>query len=297
MALLLSNSVALPSAHELDPSHLSFASNMEESIRRRRQHEAPYNAMALPRYPTQDASAPRRSYPEPPTDRYRPASLNSSPPAGRGITSTAAYSGYYQEGSAAFATNLPPGGMPYQNEYAHDARQSQNFGAYNPSMMYNVPQTSAQGAVYDANQSFQPRQPAGIGMMGAEVASSYFPGESTGSTGAPPNMQAQDSSGSNASLYQQSPGDQRAIIQSYQTGMPSMGGLAQGTTADQAMDDQDYSGSAEMGEAYEQYQTALREIFTNVQRGSLKTASESLLNVSDWLLTKVIELGRFSLDF
>ena len=61
------------------------------------------------------------------------------------------------------------------------------------------------------------------------------------------------------------------------------------------MEEQDYSASAEMGEAYEQYQTALKEIFTNIRNGVLVSASESLLTVSDWLLSKVAELGAFPL--
>ncbi|KAH7032935.1 uncharacterized protein B0I36DRAFT_361673 [Microdochium trichocladiopsis] len=210
------------------------------------------------------------------------------------MASAAAYSGYYQEPSAAFATNLPQSALPYQSEYAQDGRQTQGFGTYNPSMMYNVPQSNAQGAVYDASQPFQPRQGAGIPMMGAEVATSYFPNEAAGPGAGPSGIQAQQSSAGASNIYQQGSGDQRSLMPGYPSGMASMGGMAQGSAGDQSLEEQDYSGSAEMGEAYEQYQTALKEIFTNVQRENLKAASESLLNVSDWLLTKVIELGLAS---
>lgn len=72
-----------------------------------------------------------------------------------------------------------------------------------------------------------------------------------------------------------------------------MSGMSQTTSApDQSMEDQDYTASAEMGEAYEQYQSALKEIFTNIRNGVLVAASESLLNVSDWLLSKVSDLGK-----
>ncbi|KXJ92669.1 hypothetical protein Micbo1qcDRAFT_232393 [Microdochium bolleyi] len=250
--------------------------------------------MALPRYPNQEAAAPRRSYPEPGSDRYRPASLVSSPSAGRGITGAAAYSGYYQEPSAAFTTTLPQSAMPYQPEFGQDTRQTQNFGTYNPSLMYNVPQAGAQGNVYDASQQFQARQSTGMSMMGAEVASSYFPGEASGPGAGPSGIQGQPATGSASNVYQHSPGDQRALIQGYTSGMASIGGMAQESAPEQPVEEPDYSGSAEMGEAYEQYQTALREIFANVRHGSLKIASESLLNVSDWLLTKVTELGLAS---
>lgn len=208
------------------------------------------------------------------------------------MAGAAAYSGYYQEPTAAFTTNLPQGPMAYQPEYGHDARQTQNFGAYNPSLMYNVPQGGAQGHVYDASQQFQTRQSAGMPMMGTEVSTSYFPSEPPAAGAGPSSIQSQQAPGGASNLYQSSPGDQRALIQSYSSSMVTMGGLAQEHAPDQSAEEPDYSGSAEMGEAYEQYQTALREIFANVRHGNLKTASESLLNVSDWLLTKVTELGE-----
>jgi hypothetical protein len=49
--------------------------------------------------------------------------------------------------------------------------------------------------------------------------------------------------------------------------------------------------AAGLDEAYASYQSALREIFQNVRNGGLETASESLLGVSDWLLSHVVELG------
>ncbi len=75
--------------------------------------------------------------------------------------------------------------------------------------------------------------------------------------------------------------------------MTSIGGIAQTNAPDQVMEEQDYSASGEMGEAYEQYQSTLKEIFTNIKLGALQAASEALVNVSDWLLTKVAELGSY----
>lgn len=208
---------------------------------------------------------------------------------------TAAYSGYYQEPAAAFSTTMPQNTMPYQSEYGQDTRQTQqNFGAYNASMMYNVPQAGAQNAVYDASQQFPARQPAAMQIMPADVAAPYFPSEPTNSAPAP-GLQGQAGSSGNSAVYQQSPADQRAMLQNYPSGMASMSGMSQTASApDQSMEDQDYTASAEMGEAYEQYQSALKEIFTNIRNGVLVTASESLLNVSDWLLSKVSDLGRLS---
>ncbi|KAK7754163.1 hypothetical protein SLS62_003740 [Diatrype stigma] len=204
--------------------------------------------------------------------------------------STAAYSGYYQEPAAAFSTAMSQSAMPYQSEYGQDSRQTQGFSAYNPSMMYNVPQAGTQSTVYDTSQQFPSRQAAGLQMMPADVAAPYFPSEPTNAAAAS-SLQQQGGSSSASSVYQQSPADQRAMLQTYPSGMASMGGMAQTSAQDQVMEEQDYSTSAEMGEAYEQYQSTLKEIFTNVKLGALQPASESLVNVSDWLLSKVADLG------
>ena len=49
-----------------------------------------------------------------------------------------------------------------------------------------------------------------------------------------------------------------------------------------------------MEAAYTSYQTALKEIFQNILNGRLSEASQSLLNVSEWLLGHVSDLGGFS---
>jgi hypothetical protein len=271
---------------------------MDENARRRRQNEPPISSTSNPRYPVHDPNAQqRRAYGATAgvSDRYRPAPLNTSASAGRGMGAPAAYSGYYQEPAAAFSNTMPQNTIPYQSEYGQDTRQTQNFGAYNPSLMYNVPQAGAQNAVYDTSQQFPSRQPAAMQIMPTDVAAPYFPSEPT-NTAAAPGLQAQAGTSGSSAVYQQSPAEQRAMLQNYPSGMASMSGMSQTSAPDQPMEDQqqqqEYSASAEMGEAYEQYQSAVKEIFTNIHNGVLVAASESLLNVSDWLLSKVAELGE-----
>ncbi|XXH00231.1 elongation factor EF-1 gamma subunit [Hypoxylon texense] len=158
--------------------------------------------------------------------------------------------------------------------------------------MYSVPQASAQSAVYDTSQQFPSRQPAALQIMQTDVATPYFPSEPT-NTATASSLQPHAGSSSTSAVYQQSPAGQRTMLQNYSSGMAPMSGMAQtGSTPDQAMEEQqDYSQTTEMGEAYEQYQTALREVFTNIRSGVLQAASESLLNISEWLLSKVVELG------
>jgi len=214
---------------------------------------------------------------------------------------TAGYSGFYQEpaaGAFSGATALPQSAMGYHQptaDYGQDARQTPGFAAsaYNPAgMMYNVQQANAQTPVYDTSQQFSSRQPAAMQMMTPDVAGPYFSSEPTNApagSGLP--SQAASSSSAASGVYQQ-PG--------YSSGMAAVGSLASqsaaaataGATADVAMDDQDYPAAGGLDAAYGQYQTALREIFQNINNGVLATASESLLNVSDWLLSHVTELGE-----
>ncbi|KAI1138921.1 hypothetical protein F5Y05DRAFT_355347 [Hypoxylon sp. FL0543] len=263
---------------------------MDDHGRRRRPNEPPINAPSNSRYPVHDPNAQGRSYGASGPDRYRPAPLNTSPTAARGIGGTAAYSGYYQEPATAFSTAMPQNAMPYQSEYAQDTRQTQSFGTYNTPMMYNVPQASAQGAVYDTTQQFPSRQPAALQMLQTDVAAPYFPSEPT-NTGTASTLQSHAGSSSTSAVYQQSPAGQRTMLQNYSSGIAPLGSMAQTSTPEQAIEEPEFSQNAEMTEAYQHYQTALREVFTNIRNGVLQVASESLLNISEWLLSKVVELG------
>ncbi|GAW12600.1 hypothetical protein EKO27_g7256 [Xylaria grammica] len=267
---------------------------MDDNARRRRQ-EQPGSSSSNPRHSVHDPSASRRSYGTGGLDRYRPAPLNTSPPGPRSMASTASYSGYYQEPAATFSQAMPQSSIAYSQDYGQDSRQAQGYNTYNTSMLYNVPQASAQSGVYDANQQFPSRQAAGLQMMPADVTGSYFPSEPT-NTAAAASLQPQTASSSGSAVYQQGHSDQRMLQQSYPGNISSMSGMAQAGAPEQVVEEQEYAGpsasaSAAMGEAYEQYQGALREVFTNIQKGVLQTASESLLGVSEWLLSKVVELG------
>ncbi|KAH9909782.1 hypothetical protein F4778DRAFT_14078 [Xylariomycetidae sp. FL2044] len=260
---------------------------MDDNARRRRLNEPP---TSNPRYSIPDPNAQRRSYGAGGPERYRPAPLNTSPSGGRGVGSTAAaYSGYYQEPATAFSAAMPQSTISYQSDYGQESRPAQNFSAYNPSMMYNVQQTGAQGAVYDTSQQFPSRQPAGLQMMPTDVAAPYFPNEPT-NAGTASALPSQAGSSSTSAVYQ-SPTDQRAMLQNYSGGMASMSGMAQTSAPEPVVEDQGYSASAEIVEAYEHYQSALKEVFTNIRNGILQAAGDSLLGVSEWLLSKVVDLG------
>lgn len=225
------------------------------------------------------------------------------------MSGSAAYSSYYQDtapNTFPAATGMPQGAMGYHQpaaDYGQDARQTQGFAsAYNQaSMMYNVPQASTQSSVYDTSHQFSSRQPAALQMMTTDVTAPYFqsePANAAAAQGIPPQTA---SAGASAGVYQQGQADRSSMLQSYAGQMASMGGMGSqqqqqastASAADTSMEEQEYRAPGGLEEAYASYQTALKEIFQNIINGVLASASDSLLNVSDWLLSHVAELGKF----
>ncbi|KAJ5033489.1 uncharacterized protein L3040_008604 [Drepanopeziza brunnea f. sp. 'multigermtubi'] len=259
---------------------------MDDNSRRRRQNEPPYQG-SDPRF-NADHSQGRGFAPSSSSERFRPAPLNTSPSAARGAGG-AAYSGYYQEPASSFPTALPSNTLQYQPSYPQDQRQhQQNFAGFATDIMFaQTPQNN----VYDSTSQFQARQPAGMQIL-SDVATPYFAGESS-SAPAPPPLQHHPSSNSSAvyQQHQQSPADRTApLIPSGYSNNIGLGGMAQ--NASEIMEEDDFQAQGPgMEAAYTAYQTALKEIFQNIINGDLVGASQSLLDVSEWLLGHVGDLG------
>ncbi|KAK8139951.1 hypothetical protein PG984_000017 [Apiospora sp. TS-2023a] len=208
-------------------------------------------------------------------------------PPGRGMAGTVAYSGYYQEPVAAFSPAMPHSTMSYQ--YGQVAREPQDTGTCNPSLVYNIPPTSVQSAVYHTNQPFPLWQPTSL-QRPAGMAASYLLSEPTDTRTAPA-LPAQAVSSGASEVDPPVPAEDCAVLDG-QRSVASTSGIPQ---ASEAPEEQD-SASTEMGEAYAQYQTTIKEIFTNIRNGVLSSASESLVAVSDWLLSNVTQLGQATDD-
>ena len=126
-------------------------------------------------------------------------------------------------------------------------------------------------------------------MMATDVTGAYFQNEPTNAA-ATSSLQAQTGSSSTPQVYQQSG------MHGYSTGsIATIGGMAAQTTpaTDVRMEEEYPAGSAP-DVSYSHYQTALKEIFQNIQNGVLAPASESLLQISEWLLSHVVELGTLA---
>ncbi|OWO99896.1 hypothetical protein B2J93_6951 [Marssonina coronariae] len=273
-------------------SQSSFERGMDDNNRRRRQNEPPYPG-SDPRFGADHGHG--RGFSGSSSDRYRPAPLNTSPSIGRGAGGATAYSGYYQEPTSSFPAALPSNSLQYQPGYAQDQRQQQpqpNFTGYTPDIMYNVAPQAPQNPVYDSTSQYQARQPAAMQML-PDVATPYFATNEQNSPSGAPALQHHASTSSSAVYpqHQQSPADRTAPLlpQGYPSNMP-MGAMV--PNAPEVMDEDDFQpqGSG-MEAAYTAYQTALKEIFQNIINGRLGEASQSLLDVSEWLLGHVGDLG------
>ncbi|VUC34963.1 unnamed protein product [Clonostachys rosea] len=221
-------------------------------------------------------------------ERFRSATAN-SPQTPRALAGNSGYSSYYPDSNAAFSsTNLPSTAMgTYGSEYAHDGRQqSQGFGNYNTAaMMYNVAQPNSQAPVYDAQQ-FGPRQTAAMQMMPPDVASTYFGADAAANPSA---SGLQQPASSSTGVYQQSPS------MNYASSMPGVSAVQQAAAnADVSMNEDNNTNEFSDGaleEKWISYQRQLGSVFQDILSGSLENASETLLTISGWLLSQVVDLG------
>ncbi|ERT02350.1 hypothetical protein HMPREF1624_00648 [Sporothrix schenckii ATCC 58251] len=226
----------------------------------------------------------------------------------------AGYSGYYQEApESAYAAGH--GAMAYSEQstdYAQDARQAHGFAnTYNPSgpqLLYGVQPAAGQGAVFDTTQAYSSRQHGGgMQIITPDVTTpAYYTSDSATSGAVSLHTQAAHG-GSAAAVYQhQGAADSRGhVAAAYGAGMVPLPSTtssqptsstdpgASSGSAVAAPSSQDY---AETNESYTAYQRTLKDVFKNTKSGALAPASESLLSISDWLLSRVEALGLASDD-
>lgn len=227
------------------------------------------------------------------TDRYnRPNPVHTPPSQGRGMAGAAGYSAYNypEQVTGSFATPMSADSMQYQSAgYGQDGRQQQVLSAYDTMPMGGYGNLAgATGSVYDAQTQFQ-RQPAAAPILPTDVPASYFP-NGPGGTAATPNMSHAQSASATPTGYQSS----SQIPQNYSTNnMSGVGGMSQtAASADVSMEENEYPVPGGLEEKWIEFQTALRGVFQDINGGALETASQSLLEVSSWLLSQVQDLGE-----
>lgn len=264
---------------------------MDDPNNRRRQNDPPVPGMTNPRFPHQEPAPSRRGMAGSATERFRPTPLNTS--AARGMSGAGNYGDYYQNQAPAFpASGLSQGGMTYQPaDYGQDGRQSHGFGGYNPNMMYPVGATGPHNT-YEAPQQFQGRQPGTMPMMAGDVPQYFHSDGSAAAASAMPTGQSASATPS-STMYPQQP-----QMPGYSGTLPSVGGGSGAgqpgaAAAGMALDDAEYSAAGTASEErWADYRSRLARVFQDIQSGNLKRASETLLGVSNWLLTQVVDLGK-----
>ncbi|KAL7268452.1 hypothetical protein RUND412_008925 [Rhizina undulata] len=181
--------------------------------------------------------------------------------------------------------------ISYQPEYSQDHQHRQPYPSYGSNIVYNISQ-QPHNQHYGGVQSYPPRQNAAIEVLSSQFAGPspyYVPGESPTPVGSGVPHQQNSSQFSSPSYGQYSPAAGR-LSQPY---APSLPELAQ-PGASESVDDSEFAQqhhAAALDDAYNRYQTALKQTFQNMRGGRLVEAGASLLTISDWLLSNAVELG------
>lgn len=265
---------------------------MDDQTRRRRQNEVPAYSTPDQRFSADQSQ--NRNFSASTAERYRPAPVMTSVPSSR--ASVGAYPGYYQEQASGYPATMSSGALQYQQNYSPDQRQQQSYSPYTSDLMYNVTQTPAQSTSYDTTSQFQARQPAAMQML-SDVAAPYFPND----PGTAPTSLQQQTPSNSSTVYQQqqqqqqqSPSERAPLLHpsGYQ-GSVGISGMAQASP--DMLEEHEYQPAQQSGSAteadYADYQTALKGVFQGIANGRLSEASAVLLEISEWLLGHVGELG------
>ncbi|PGH03913.1 hypothetical protein AJ80_08615 [Polytolypa hystricis UAMH7299] len=259
-----------------EPSSYQSGSNMRPSAGR---HSSSSSADRF-RQPQQPQSA-------------RAVGESAAPYGGYGYTESPAYSAPSLQGGS-----LQTGGLQYQSDFSsvpsrqsqpqvaeQQSRHQQRLSQYEPDMVYNIaPQAQSP---YEAVSQYQPRQSAAI-----EVLANQF--------GVAPYFAGDDAGTAVSSQYLTTPSQQAPFSQSTPASRPSaattfsenMAGYNPPVAAE-GLEAQEFprESSSNFDDAYNQYQRALRQTFENTRVGRLTEASQSLLEISEWLLSNAVELG------
>ncbi|CAI6098996.1 unnamed protein product [Clonostachys chloroleuca] len=156
-------------------------------------------------------------------------------------------------------------------------------------MMYKVAQPNSQAPVYDA-QHFSSRQTAVMQMMPPDVATAYFGADAAANPSASVLQQPAHGASSPAGVYQQSPSMNSAST------MPGVSAVQQAAASADVSINEDTDTNNEfpddaLEEKWLSYQRQLGSVFQDISSESLENASETLLTISNFLLSQVVDLG------
>lgn len=192
-----------------------------------------------------------------------------------------------------------------QHQRQHQQQVQQQFAPYEPDMVYhlNQPGQSA-GSPYEVVPQYPTRQTAAIEALSSQFGvPQYFPPAEQAGTGVPavvsPYLNPQLPP---AAYNQPGPIGRVGTAQHFPASMADFtpvattGRLEQQSPQQQQQQQPAVAGAPEsmnLGEAYNQFQQALRGTFDHARAGRLVEASRSLLEISEWLVANSRELGMW----
>lgn len=276
-----------------------------------------YDSSSYPTVPTignnRDRDPPGSS-----VDRFRQQHLPSSaraaavggvlPPQDR-TASLAAYAGYGYTDSPSYSTpslqggTLQSTGLQYHSDFTSSpSRQDQSttthqqghhpqrLPQYDPEMVYNIAPHAQPQPSYETVSQYQPRHSAAIEVLATQFGvPQYFSGDEPEGPGAAASQylteQVQPT---------QYPHPTPVTRPNASVSFPEPLTDFNHPMAADTLETQNFLGESSSGleDAYNQYQQALGQTFSNARAGRLKEASQSLLELSDWLLGNAVELGK-----
>ncbi|KAL1953112.1 hypothetical protein VTO42DRAFT_3592 [Malbranchea cinnamomea] len=255
---------------------------------------------SIDRFRQQQSSVPRPTGPENPIQQPSDRSHHLS-----------AYGGFeYAESSSYNAPSFQSGGtlqggnVQYQPDFAapassrqhpsqatqqHHEQQGQQHHRvpYDASMVYNLAPQAQPQAPYDGNSSYPPRHSPAIQVLATQFGvPQYFGADEpagAGVSGQYLTSQVQ------TAPYSQPPSAVRSTTASaYSEAMP---GLTHTVTSEPLQPQEIQRETSNVDDGYQRYQQTLRQTFEYTRAGQLIEASNSLLEISEWLLGNVVQLG------
>ncbi|KAK2796953.1 hypothetical protein FQN51_008919 [Onygenales sp. PD_10] len=211
-------------------------------------------------------------------------------------SSRQSYGGYgYTESPSYSAPSLPggtlqSGGLQYQPNFSTSPRnQQQRLPQYDSDMVYNITPQDQPQASYEAVSHYPPRHSAAIEVLATQFGvPQYFPSDEPTVAGV--SDQYLTAAQVQSTAYSQPASLTRATTA---TTLPEMMTDFHPSSAAEPIDNQEFPREPSSGfdDAYNQYQQALRQTFENTRAGRLAEASQSLLEISEWLLGNAADLG------
>ncbi|OAT01463.1 hypothetical protein, variant 2 [Blastomyces dermatitidis ER-3] len=190
---------------------------------------------------------------------------------------------------------LQGGGLQYESNFSSTSprnqqpdQQQQRLSQYDGDMVYGItPQVQPQ-APYEGVSQYQPRQSAAIEVLATQFGvPQYF--QPAGPAVAGVSDQYLTASQVQSTQYSQPASPTRASTTS---ALPEIMADLHASAATEGLEHADFPRESPSGfdDAYNQYQRALRQTFENTRSGRLLDASQSLLEISEWLLGNATEL-------